>query len=432
MKPVIFFTSLFLLTVMGTVCSFAQGKPFASLEGGYIVELPAGAGLKSGGPLRAAETQGMGASYANRWEMVGANFEAAYIKFDRDKMLLTFKDADQRLEDLARDIIEAVAAAGVTPARNEQIITNGRHGREIAFKTGAVQMVFRFYPGDGVIVRLYAESNAAVLEPAARKFLDSLRLASRDEVVALKIREATPPSLPQTRPAQWVKPDLDELARGKVKDIVEEIENGKAEGDAPVRRKKMDYFFDPQGFLTKTVSYAYNSEPDTVTVYGFLNGMRVNKNAAAEREAGVLADEPEDETAKKRDRRFSTGVVEKYDASKRVIERAFYDNAGELFLRSIYAYRETGRESRVEIAEYQKNGTRDNSVSQVLDKQGNIIEKTSQNFASHPNQLHYTYKYLTFDSSGNWTKRTVSFQANEPGLPDYATDYTEYRTITYY
>jgi hypothetical protein len=428
MKPIKIFTLMFLLTVMGTVCSFAQGKSFASLEGGYIVELPIGAGLKSGGPLRVAETQGMGASYANRWEIVGANFEAAYIKFDRDKMRLTFKETDQRLEDLAQNIIDTVAAAGVKPARNEQVITNGRHGREIAFKTGAVQMVFRFYPGDGVIVRLYAESDAAVLESTARKFLDSFRLASREEVTALKIREATPPALPQTRPAQWMKPDADELARGKVKDIVEEIENGKAEGDAPARHKKLDYFFDPQGFLTKTVFYAYNSDPDTVTVYGFINGMRVNKNAVAEREAGVLVSEPEGDTPKKRDRRFSTGVVEKYDAGKRVIERAFYDNAGELFLRSIYAY----RDDRVEIAEYQKNGTRDNSVSQVLDKQGNLIEKTSQNFVSHPNQLHYSYKYLAFDSNGNWTKRTVSFQAKEPGLPDYATDYTEYRTINYY
>jgi hypothetical protein len=426
------FLSLFFLLVLSGTALFAQNAGgftnFSSLDGGYTLQLPAGADLASAGPLKPEQT-GMGEGYYNTWRFGAGFFEAGYIKFGGAKSQ-PFQDADNNLDKAVQDVLDAESAKGVTPVYDKELTgSGGQKARELLFEANSKMSIYRVYGGDGVIVRLRTVTkNEPAQLRAAFRFLNSLRLASRDEIFTLMIVDATPADLPQVKPTQWVKPDAEELAKGKVKTIVEEVENPKSD-TAPGMRRRADYFFDPQGFLTKTVMYDYTGFPSMVSAYGFIDGMRVSKTGDVQNErifSGQLPAMP-GQITKKRDARYAVRVAEKYDASKRVTERTFYDNAGDLFLRAIYAY----RGDRVEISEYRKTGTPDNSVSQTLDAKGNILQKITREFGKEPSERKTSYKYLLFDNKDNWTKRTVSNEVKKGGkVTSY--EYTEYRTITYY
>ena len=196
------------------------------------------------------------------------------------------------------------------------------------------------------------------------------------------------------------------------------------------RHKRLDHSFDPQGFLTKTVSYDHTGFPFMVSVYGFIDGMRVSKSGDVENERIFSAVAPiaGGTIPKKRDERYAVRVVEKYDADKRVSERIFYNNYGDQFLRAIYSY----RENRIEISEYRRNGAPDNNVSQVLDQKGNLIQKTVAYLGKDPSERRYIYKYLSFDDKGSWTKRTVAYEVKKEGKITYTSEYIESRSIMYW
>lgn len=437
---------ILLLLISCGMVSFAQTagefKNFSSWEGGYVLQLPARAELSAAGPLT-PEATGMGEGYFNRWSDRGVLFEAGYIKFREQKTQPTAKDIDANLDAAVMDVLGMEAVNGVEPAANKPLMTDGRgwqKARELTFEANAKVSLYRVFAGDGVIVRLraVAQKDAAQMQMAYR-FLSSLKMVSRDEIFAEKIREATPAELPQQRPAEWMKPDVDGIAKGKVSFIYEEVENTKAEAGAPNmmavpgRHKKVEHHFDPQGFLTKTVSYDHTGFPVMVSVYGFIDGMRVSKSGDVENErvfSGPLPVAPiaGSTVPKKRDERYAVRVAEKYDADKRLSERIFYDNAGDQFLRAIYSY----RENRIEISEYRRNGAPDNNVSQVLDQNGNVIQKTVTYLGKDPSERRYVYKYLSFDDKGNWTKRTVAYEVKKEGKIIYTSEYTESRSIMYW
>jgi hypothetical protein len=425
---------LVLLLALFNITAFSQTsgaqpiKTFSSLEGGYIVELPWTAQALGGGRLSSTETYALGGGGYIRWGAGDVLMEAAFIDLDRDSKVP--RDSLATFQELVRRSGEFMAAGGWELAGDRAVIARGAAGREFVFESAGNRQITRWFFHAGRAVRLTAEFVVTEEnQKAAEKFLESVRLVSRDEISALKIREAMPAGLPQKRPLQWFRPDAQELAKGKVKSIAEEIENTGKDASGGRRNKKIDHFFDARGFLTKTVSYDFIGYPEVVSSYGFLDGKRVNKNAVVPNENIVTGAGPSSpgEPVKKRDSRYSTRVEEKYDSAKRLSERIFYDNAGDLFLRAVYSYRET----KVEIYEYKKTGTLENKISQVLDGKGNLVQKTAQTFGSAPNERKYIYKYLAFDDRGNWTKRTVSLEIKENGKVT-TLDYTEYRAIAYY
>ncbi len=435
--------AVFNITVFSQASETPLTKTFSSFEGGYIVELPWTAGPAGSATLGGTETYALGSGRSFRWSAGGVLMETAFVVFDRDSKVP--RDPLDTFYELVRRSGEFMEADGGELVIDRAVIARGGAGRELVFESGNNRQIARWFFHEGRAVRVSAEFAAVTgaaggdeNQRAAERFLDSVQLKSRDEIAAIKIKEAAPAELPQAQPrlpARWLRPDAEEMAKDRVKSIFEEIENtGKdaaANGIRGIqsRQKKIDHYFDPQGFLTRTVSYDFTGFPEAITAYGFIDGKRVNKNAyvPGENVATAMGLPVPAQSVKKRDTRYSTRVEEKYDANKRLAERTFYDNAGDLFLRAVYSY----RDNRIEIYEYKKTGTLENKFSQVLDQKGNLAQKTAQSFGHAPNERKYVYKYLTFDDRGNWTKRTVSLEIKENGKIT-TLEYIEYRKLAYY
>ncbi|HEV7646276.1 MAG TPA: hypothetical protein VGO50_20240 [Pyrinomonadaceae bacterium] len=433
-------TGLVMLLALINITAFSQTsgapltKTFSSFEGGYILDLPWTAQFIRSGPLEGEDAYSPGKGHRDQWSAGDVSLESAFIEFEKDSKVP--RDSLGMFEEAVRLFSGRMEADGWTLSYDRAVIARGGAGRELFFEGGDRRQLVRWFFHEGRAVRVRAAFvDDGENRKVAERFLDSVRLASRDEIAAMKIKEAAPVDLPQTapdRPAQWLRPDAEELAKGAkvgVKSIFEEIENTGQDAQVRNRQKKIDYYFDLRGFLTRTVTYDPASYPYVVTTYGFLDGKRVNKNAVVPNDnigMGMTPPIP-GQPVRKRDPRYSTRVEEKYDSGKRLAERLFYDNAGDLFLRAVYSY----RDNRVEIYEYKKTGTLENKFSQLLDAKGNLAQKTAQSFGSAPNERKYVYKYLTFDDRGNWTKRTVSLEIKENGKIT-TLDYTEYRTIAYY
>lgn len=89
-----------------------------------------------------------------------------------------------------------------------------------------------------------------------------------------KITDATPPPLAQSPAEKRAGTDVrDEGLKGKVKRVIEHTQ------DAGSRKRIIDEenFYDETGNLTKTVHYD-EGYPQFVTVWGYVDGMRVNRS----------------------------------------------------------------------------------------------------------------------------------------------------------
>lgn len=435
------FKSLTLLLILLAVCciaSFGQTpsgtRAFSSLDGGYIVEVSKTATQSTTGPLKMPDA-GLDEGYFRRWKDDGVFFQAAYIAPTVKKSATrTEAEKEAMLEQVVRLMAEPGRVDGYKVVSEKVLQPTGRgwdKGREILYDSGSRILIVHYFASEHNVVVAMADTT---LEPvklrAAHKFLNSMRLATREEIIAQKLANATPGDLPQTKPASYFQPELADMAKGRVKEISEEIEDFGDDKRSKGKNKKIDHYFDAQGYLNRSVTYDYQGHPQQSIAYGFLDGARVSKNAQIDNERvmfGVTAQRP-GAPVKKRDVRFSTSVAEKYDSKKRVTERIFYDNAGELFLRAVYSYR-AGAE---DIYEYKKNGALQNKITRTLDAKGNLVGKFHQELGTQPRELTYTYKYETFDSSGNWTKRSVTMEVKRDGKIAYSTTYNEYRTIAYH
>jgi hypothetical protein len=132
-------------------------------------------------------------------------------------------------------------------------------------------------------------------------------------------------------------------------------------------------------------------------------------------------------TRPKSDPRYSNKFTFQYDDQKRLIEKFWYLNNGELSIRDVYKYSGNQREEFV----YTSNGSLNQHYLSVLDSKGTEIEKTS--FETGDGSVRSKSKYAyEFDPNGNWIKRTTSKLVTKDGNSYYAPEYVDYQTISYY
>jgi hypothetical protein len=132
-------------------------------------------------------------------------------------------------------------------------------------------------------------------------------------------------------------------------------------------------------------------------------------------------------TRPKSDPRYSNKFTFQYDDQKRLIEKAWYLNNGELTIRYVYKYSGNQREEFV----YTSDGSLNQHYLSILDSKGNEIEETS--FETRDGSVRGKYRYAyEFDAKGNWIKRTTSKWVTKDGKSDYAPASVDYRTINYY
>jgi hypothetical protein len=384
--------------------------------------LPADAHVTGAGPFDLRDQVDLGPSYGEKWKDGDVFFEAGYIEIGQN---LSAADKKAALDKFTKNMLALAQDFGWQVARDGSVNTNGNEGREIEFEGPYNRYISRIYLHDWCLVRLRASFKTE--RAKALGFLDSLKLTTRAEIAEQKIRDATPTEFPGP-PILGQASDLKSyLLKGRVQKEITEKETIDKTRPSSGRQKSSEMFFDTQGRLIKAITYDDIGHPDAVTIYGALDGMNVMKTGFAANER-IFSGAAAGAAVKKRDQRYHTRVEIRYDEKKRVAEEAFYDNAGDLFSRTVYQYGEHGTET----LHYDGKSELEKRVTETLDKNGSVSRSVSAWLGRDAIEYIYDYEYLAFDKKGNWTKRSVSCETKRAGGDSYRTDSVEYRTITYY
>jgi hypothetical protein len=130
---------------------------------------------------------------------------------------------------------------------------------------------------------------------------------------------------------------------------------------------------------------------------------------------------------KKSDDRYLTRFEFKYDDQKRLIEKSWFHNNGNLSIRYVYNYKGNQREELV----YSSDGSLNQRYVSIFDSKGHEQERTSFDTRDNASQAKYSYAY-EFDAEGNWIKRTTSKAVTKDGHSQLEPQYVDFRTITYW
>src|SRR5262249_49545380 len=150
-----------------------------------------------------------------------------------------------------------------------------------------------------------------------------------------------PAELPQPPVEKRVSTDArDEGLKGKVRSVVEySMEAAKKTVD------KEDYY-NSDGNLIRSVDYD-NGYPETVSVFGFVDGMRVSRSGTVHYQPGeepkpqgifITVDLDTDVPGAKRDERYTERYVRVYNSQNRLIELQRLGNNGKLWSRQTNTY----------------------------------------------------------------------------------------------
>jgi hypothetical protein len=397
---------------------------FVSGEGGFGINLP---NFTSSKEVQ-FEEQGMtvsGAEYL--WEKENEFFyQVQYLEFWTDKKSLTPAQKKSALDFLKNGLAGAAQRTG-TPYEEKPFSINGYTGGEIEIKYPFSKMIYRyvlvnkiFYVIGAIIFRLPDEARI-------RQVLDSFRLLNKQEILAAKVREATPEALPQAPIAPKPKSDAeDEGLKGRVKIVTEERLEWKYRNFPKRRQIQSETLYNERGNKIKKTGFG-NGVPFDIDVYGYLDNMRVSRNGFVyTKESGVVQavkiGEPKTppQTA---DERYDSRYEYKYENGF-LKEEAVYQNDGDLSRRIVH--NRSG--NKIETSYYDDAGKVYLTYTYQLDAKGNVTEEQGYDVNAKKIQYRYAYKYETFDAQGNWTKRTASEWKTRAFVPTSL----EYRMITYY
>jgi YD repeat-containing protein len=251
---------------------------------------------------------------------------------------------------------------------------------------------------------------------------------------ASQLAKSTPASLPQSPVVKRDGSDSrDDLLKGKVKSIVSEIEYLDETAYPANRRLNGQKDFGPDGNLVRQVFNDYRGNISFVVVYGYIDGKRVSKAGEFVRHSydpppmhaiplGVTKPKP------KGDERYTSSWEFTYDKSGRLIKELSYNNQGEAVNQTTFTYDGTVLKRTFCSLPCSLTFT---TVSN-LDSAGNVIKSEYDNGQTVMTvDSSQTYKYLSFDSTGNWTKREISGRRAVSLTAEKPIHHIEYRTITY-
>lgn len=260
--------------------------------------------------------------------------------------------------------------------------------------------------------------------------LSSFRILTKNEYIAALIDENTPRTLPQAPRANRAGNDLtDEGLRGKVRSLVEDVQ----ESPRSPRGRSSEIHYDTDGNLVKQIDY-FSDYPSDVTVWGWIDGMRVSSFSfisypfgEGPNEKGITSimqtlDASVDK--KERDPRYAVRYEFKYDAQSRIVEKKQYGNDGELQGTENVTY---GPNTRT--TEYNDDGGKTRHV-ETIDPDGQVME---EKYFGPKGTLKYSYSYkYELDPTRNWIsrrrfeKKTIKTKAHVVAGPVY------FRAISYY
>lgn len=408
---------------------------FVSLEGKFTIALPQS--MHGFRPLSVNTAAGRASGDAYTWTMKEGSFIAGYV------------DARQPLDgpDVSQKLFENIGNGMDTWARSQngrliaqrRIDSEGHPALEVKLELPAGLTWQRYYLVSRRLyeVNLAMKTDQRAYEEFALKVLDSFRVLSDAEVAAAlktKAAEAEPSPLPQEPIASRVRSDAeDEGLHGRVKNVFQEDEDLSGTWSVQGRKPNWMEYYNERGNLTKREFYDYKGNLSEITVYGYLDGARVSRKKSIEREYNpppMMIAAPPGTTRPKSDPRYSNKFTFQYDDQKRLIEKSWLLNNGELSIKYVYKYSGNPANQREELV-YSSDGSLNQRYLSILDDKGNEVEQTS--FETRDGAIRGKYKYAyEFDAQGNWIKRTTSKWVTKDGKSYYAPAYVDYRTIIYY
>jgi hypothetical protein len=412
--------------------SVVDGGTFTSVEGRFSIALPQNRhGFR---PLSIDTPVGHATGDSYSWNMKEGSFTAGYVDAPQP---LDEADTSTRIFANIRDGLVTWASS-----KNGKLISE----RQIDFKKHPVLELKLEFPDALIFQRFYLISHRLyqvalvlrteqrVYEAVAVRVLESFNLLSDADVKAVlkvKVAEAEPSPLPQEPIAPRIRSDAeDEGLRGKVKTVFQESQDLSGTWSVQGRKPSSMEYYNERGNLTKRELYDYKGNLSDITVYGYLDGARVSDRKSIEHEYNpppMMVPLAPGETRPKFDPRYSNKFTFQYDDQKRLIEKVWLMNDGQLWLRYVYKYSGNQCEQLV----YSANGSLNQHYLSLLDDKGNEIERTS--FETRDGSVRDKYSYVyEFDAKGNWIKRTTSKWMTKDGRSYYAPASVDYRTIMYY
>jgi hypothetical protein len=248
---------------------------------------------------------------------------------------------------------------------------------------------------------------------------------------AKKIAEAAPAELPQSPGDDRAGNDArDAGLKGKVKSVIETNQ----EVGTRIRDPYKDDYYNDSGNLIKTIEYT-DGYPESVTVYGFIDKMRVTRSREVTYAEGEkpepkgifmrMSDNAKDPSAP-RDSRYDRRKVYKYDSQGRLIEESSYQNNGEFWHKTTYGY---DGNRRTERGFLQDDGEITKSIF-LLDANGNDIEQHM--YGENDKVVEKRFMTYEFDKAGNWIVQRTFEEVIVRKKKVRKLLWTSYRTITYY
>lgn len=250
-----------------------------------------------------------------------------------------------------------------------------------------------------------------------------------------KIAAATPAELPQVQADDRPGTDArDANLKGKVKSVTHR-HTDHASPHSPKRMLTGEDLYNEAGNRVRSIDWD-DISPVGVTVYGYLDKMRVSRRGnieytdcekpAIQTCVPLVHALPTPKDAAKADDRYDLRWVYKYDPSGRLAEEVHLNNRGEILTRTVYTYETDARRVVLHFAAGPEPLAR---VVEIIDPaHGNIVEEWLHDEDQKVNAIRY-YSYK-LDDRGNWIEQKIT----ERWPPEKRTKpvATAYRTITYY
>jgi hypothetical protein len=403
--------------LLGISAAAQDSTTFTSWYGSYSVKIPKNAVWITTASLLDSETGGPSYTYGDTWYAGDLSLQSIAIRYEKAGKSITTEEAASNIGRAAASLKRLQISFDLKILADRAVVVNGIPGRELVFENYTGEIAYRLFQAgrNAILLRAaYPKKEKA----AGIAYLSSLRLVSPELVEAQKIKEDTPPALPQTPPAN--RPKLVDPIKGAIARILSEEQPVNTNGSMGPRKRMREVEYDADGYATKWIAYDIDWHPPVVDVYGYLDGMRVRRTSS--RDLDLTPGPPN----AKRDERYSVREELIFDEKGQLKEASSIRNDGKLLWRDLYKYGAT----TVETIGYNSEKPFGTTIT-TLDAKGEAI---SYDIFSAEGVITYhgNYSKHTFDASGNWISRLVTnYSAKDGKLEPGSTSKFQYRTITY-
>jgi hypothetical protein len=401
-----------------------SGAPeFVSLEGRFSISLPDR--FKQQTKLKIPTPLDDAYGYLYEWQIKEVTFGVGYA--DTLQPINQPEAVKQLFDSVTESFRKLAVANNGNVARVKQITLDNHPGIEQRADISKSSFIQRTYLVSRRIYQtLVVVTNSKRDESNAIRVLDSFKLLSDAEITE-EVLKAPPSPLPQTPEVPRAGSDAgDEGLRGPVKSVRTEVQYLAETVLTKSGTKTRLTTYNKNGNKLRTESSDFKNNLYVIELYGYLDGSRVSASKVIQREYSPPFGSIGRRSNRDPDRRYDHRFEFKYDEKKRLTEKTNFFSNGDILERYVYKYEGNQKEELV----YSENGSLVRRHLYILDDKGNTIERTDFDAdGSVRSKSSYTYE---FDSNGNWTKQTMSWNVVSDRLRRLNPPFVRLRTITYY